>query len=417
MTQDAADIIAGVRAQIPHPLPERLGVAVSGGSDSVALLHILHRALTPEGVQLYAVTVDHGLRAASAAEAEDVAALATGLGLSHDILHWAEGPGAGNLQDQARQARYGLLRDWARRKGIAALALGHTADDQAETVLMRLTRASGVDGLSAMSAVRQLEDLTLLRPLLSLRRADLRDYLRAEGVPWVDDPSNEDRRFDRVRLRQALPMLEELGLSVEALSLVAKNMQQARQTLDHYALSAAQEGFSFQAGAVAVERAYFAGLPDEIAHRLLRAALQWVSGGTYPPRRAPMMAALETARTGGSATLAGGRILCRRGRVWICREAQALRGQIAEIGQVWDGKWEISCLKSDGCKVRALGAEGLQLCPDWRETGLPGPVLEVTPALWRGADLIAAPLVRPAPGCTAELTCSEEEFFASFLSH
>lgn len=417
MTEPASDILTGVRAALPAPLPDRLGVAVSGGSDSVALLQVLARLLGPDGIQIRVVTVDHGLRAGSATEARQVADLAADLGLSHDILRWEEGPGPGNLQDQARTARYALMADWARAHDIPMLALGHTADDQAETVLMRLSRAAGVNGLSGMAVLRQHGDLTLWRPLLGLRRADLRQYLRAQGLGWADDPSNEDRRFERVRLRSALPALEDMGLSVTHLATIAQNMQQARQALDHYAQRAARDLAELCAGAIALEADGFADLPDETAYRLLMAAVNWVGGARYPARRGAMLAALSDLRSGRGTTLAGTRLLCRRGRIWICREAQAVRQEIAAPDGVWDRRWKFYADKSGDCQVRALGAEGLHLCPDWRDTGLPGPVLEVTPALWRGGDLIAAPIAGQANGCRAELLAGTEEFHTSFLSH
>lgn len=417
MTADTVDILNRLEAELPEPLPKRIGVAVSGGSDSVALIHLLHQRLLSEGTEIHVVTVDHGLRAASAAEARQVADLAKSLGLSHDVLPWEEGPNGGNLQDQARQARYAMMADWAQAKGIKWLALGHTADDQAETVLMRLMRASGVDGLSAMSATRVFNGVTLWRPLLSVRRSELRAYLSNAGVDWIDDPSNEDARFERVRVRQALAQLQDLGLTVGALTTVAGNMARARQALDSAAEKAALDLTDIGAGAIVIDRAGFSALPDEIAYRLLLAAIKWTADANYPPRRTPMLAAVAGLREGRGCTLAGARMFCQRGLIWVCREARAIAEGGASPGAVWDGRWRILFKKSNDCEVRPLGEEGLRHCPDWRETALPRPVLAVTPALWKGAELIAAPLAGRANGCDAELVRGKEEFHASFLSH
>ncbi len=417
MTKSTVDILNRLEAELPSPLPKRIGVAVSGGSDSVALLHLLHQRLSPEGVEICVVTVDHGLRAASASEARQVADLAQGLGLPHDILKWEEGPNGGNLQDQARQARYALMADWACERGIAWLALGHTADDQAETVLMRLMRASGVDGLSAMSSVRNVDGVTLWRPLLSVRRAELRDFLRSIGGTWIEDPSNEDQRFERVRVRRALDQLQDLGLTTEALTTVASNMAQARQALEYTTKVAAADLAEVRAGAIAIDRAGFAALPDDIAYRLVLAGIKWTADANYPPRRAPMLAALSALREGRGTTLGGARLLCQRGCIWICREARAIAQTRTAPGAIWDRRWRILFKESKDCDVRALGKDGLRLCPDWRQTGLPAPVLEVTPALWSGSELIAAPVAGHANGCEAELVLGKEEFHASFLSH
>jgi tRNA(Ile)-lysidine synthase len=417
LTRSPDDILKRLDAELPTPLPKRIGVAVSGGSDSVALLHLLHQRLSQNRVEICVVTVDHGLRAASAAEARQVTDLAKGLGLSHDILLWQEGPGGGSLQDAARQARYALMADWARANDIAWLALGHTADDQAETVLMRLMRASGVDGLSAMSAQRDFNGVTLWRPLLWVRRADLRAYLSSAGVTWIEDPSNEDVRFERVRVRQTLAQLQDLGLTVDALTTVAANMAQARQALDHTTQAAAVDLAEVRAGAIAIDRVGFAALPDEIAYRLLVAAIKWTTSKGYPPRRAPMLAAIAGLRKGVGSTLGGVRLLCHQGRIWICRESRAVADCHAAPDGIWDGRWRILCKETRDCEVRALGEDGLRHCTDWRATGLPAPVLVVTPALWKGAELIAAPLAGHADGCRAELVRGEEEFHASFLSH
>lgn len=146
MSEALRNVIARLRAA-----PQPLGIAVSGGSDSVGLM----RAAVAAGLKPQIVTVDHGLRPESRAEAEGVAEAAQLLGLSHDILKWTGWSGRGNLQDAARRARQRLIGAWAAEREIPVVALGHTQDDQAETVLMRLSRASGVDGLSAMPEWRE----------------------------------------------------------------------------------------------------------------------------------------------------------------------------------------------------------------------------------------------------------------------
>lgn len=413
-----AEIVAELRRQFTSNPPARIGIAVSGGGDSVALLHLLHDCFRDQPVELMAATVDHRLRDASRSEAEYVATLAADLGIRHEILSWQEGPQeSGNLQDQAREARYRLLSAWARKHGIPVLTLGHTADDQAETVLMRLKRASGVSGLAGIPQRRTLNGVGLLRPLLEVRRDTLRQYLQARGTRWIEDPSNDDETFERIRMRKALGALEDLGLTVEALSTVAQNMHKARRALDWYVFLAARDMARFEAGAIVFELRKFRTLPDEISHRLLLEAILWISGGQYPPRRLPMIEAVATAQRGNSTTLAGCRILSRKCGVWICREFNAVRDHSARSGDLWDQRWRVYAGELGGCEVRALGPVGLAQCPDWRATSVPGPVLEVTPALWEGDDLKAAPVAGYANGSSAEPKNSAEEFFASLLSH
>ena len=418
MNRVADHIVADLRRQFTSTLPARIGVAISGGGDSIALLHLLVACFKDDPVEILAATVDHQLRIDARQEAVWAGSVARKLGVRHEILTWQDAPQpSGNLQAQARDARYWLLTEWAKRNGVPVLALGHTADDQAETVVMRLARASGVNGLAGIPQRRTLNGVTLLRPLLSVRREDLRYYLREQGQDWIEDPSNEDEHYDRVRIRKALPELEKIGLTVPALATVAQNMNKARKALDWYVFLAARDMAQIKAGAMVFDLRKFRTLPDEIAHRLIQRAVLWISGSRYPPRRLPMIEATEQARRGGSATLSGCRIMSRKCGVWVCREYAAVEHIRLASGEIWDQRWRVFAGDFKGAELRALGAEGMKQCPDWRNQNLPAPVLETTPALWDGAELLAAPLAGCARGTAAELVNSEEEFFASLLSH
>ena len=176
-------------------------MAVSGGSDSYALLHLLSAA---GNLQICAATVDHKLRKTSAEEAQGVATQCAKLGVDHTILEWSPN---GRSSDAARIGRYQLLADHAESVGATAIALGHTIDDQAETVFMRaqrLSQKSGTRGLSGMSQVTTYHNIKLVRPLLMTSRQELRSYLKNLGQDWIDDPSNVDSRSERVRIRNAL---------------------------------------------------------------------------------------------------------------------------------------------------------------------------------------------------------------------
>ena len=205
----------------------------------MALLAMLHRWGARRDLQIHAATVDHGLRPEARAEAEMVAGWCADQGVSHTILTVTGLDGPGNLQARARDARYEALADWSigvqRRVGSQAhinVVTGHTMDDQAETVLMRLARGSGAEGLSGMSDALEWKGVLWRRPFLTFRRADLRDWLHAEGVPWVEDPSNDDPAFDRIKARRALEVLEPLGLTVEGLAATADRLRRQSEVLD-----------------------------------------------------------------------------------------------------------------------------------------------------------------------------------------
>lgn len=406
-------LIAASRAAFGTTPPARIGVAVSGGGDSVALLHLLTRCFPAPGVPLFAATVNHGLRPEAAQEADEVATLARRLGVAHDTLHWRGWDGRGNMQDRARRARYELLAHWAESNDIPVIATGHTIEDQAETVLMRLARASGVDGLSAMSVRSPLNGITLIRPVLDQSRADLRDYLRRQNLGWAEDPGNEDLAYERIKMRKALGDLQSLGLTAPKLAQVAANMQSARDALRQQTYSAAQQIAAIDGGDVVFDLSGFRTLPDEIARRLLGLAILWVGGGDYLPRRVPLQAALADL----SGTLGGCRILPQGDSIRIAREYEAVKTLRAVPGQPWDGHWRLDGPFTADHEIRALGPDGLARCRNWRESRRPRASLIATPAIWRGDDLIAAPLAEDTGDWRAERVGGRKDFLASALSH
>jgi tRNA(Ile)-lysidine synthase len=214
-----------------------LGVAVSGGPDSLALLLLAHAAMPG---RVAAATVDHGLRPESAGEAQFVAGLCRELGVPHSTLNVTVGEG--NLQDNARKARYQALLNWLPRKGDglihgsgwgpSALATAHHADDQAETLLMRLNRGSGLAGLAGIRGATVFPPYShpVVRPLLSWRRAELADIVERAGIAAVSDPSNANRDFERVRVREALREAD--WIDVVGLARSVAHLQQVETTLD-----------------------------------------------------------------------------------------------------------------------------------------------------------------------------------------
>jgi tRNA(Ile)-lysidine synthase len=377
-------------------------VAVSGGSDSTALLLLLHAWAGAEGRALHAVTVDHALRPESANETAKVSRLCQERDIPHDILCWTEKPLQGNLQEAARDARRALIAGWAGGRGLSAVALGHTLDDQAETVLMRLSRGSGVDGLAAMVPVREAEGVLWLRPLLTLRRAALRNWLAAQGVGWCEDPSNDDRRFARVRARQALEHLAPLGLTPERLAATAARMAVARAALEADTRSLA--GVCVRAGVAGdllLDPAPLVTAPREVALRLLASALMWVSGERFRPRLVRLQAALDaivSGPLGAGRTLHGCVIRPARGGLAIRRELSRVESPVPIKAGRWDNRWElVEGPQTNEFLIGAVGKAGLDALPRWRKTSsAPREALLATPALWDGATLIAAPLVAAA---------------------
>lgn len=366
-----------------------VGVALSGGGDSLALLHLTKD--WAKGRRVVAATVDHGLRAESAAEARFAAKAASAMGVAHEVLIWRRDDETGNLMAQARKARLHLLAQWAARQGLDAVLLGHTLDDQAETLLMRLGRGAGVDGLSGMSPARQAFDTLWLRPMLGLSRAALRDWLRARGVTWIDDPSNQNLDYERVRMRKALDML---GIPATALGLSAANLAMARGALQEFALRAC-ENADARLGSLSLQQADFEHAPAEIRRRILVAALRWMTGSDYPARRDKILHALDAIATGARMTLEGVIVEPRGDRLMLMREPAAALRAAAGLPDatglaLWDDRWRLSGL-AVGQQVRALGHAGLAGL-DWRKAGLTHDEAAATPGIWDGARLVAAPI-------------------------
>ena len=216
------------RLRLDHGL---LGLAVSGGADSMAMLLLAAEALDTE--RLAVATVDHGLRPEAAQECALVADACRKLGIDCDILRVAVAEG--NTQEQARIARYAALGEWARERGIGAIATAHHADDQAETLLMRLNRGSGLGGLAGIRSRTRIDGVNadILRPLLGFRRDELRAIVEASDFDFVDDPSNLDERYDRIRMRKALAEAD--WLDAAALARSATHLQEAELTLQSLA--------------------------------------------------------------------------------------------------------------------------------------------------------------------------------------
>lgn len=300
----AAELTARFSADLDRLVPggDRLGLAVSGGPDSLALL-LLAAAARPGLVE--AATVDHGLRPESAGEAAMVADLCGRIGVPHAILPVALA--AGNLQAEARGARYAALAGWMEQRGLAALATAHHADDQAETLLMRLNRASGVAGLAGVRARGPVPGtrLPLVRPLLEWRRAELARTVAEAGLSAVDDPSNAADRFDRVRLRKALATAD--WIDVPALARSAAHIGDADLAIEWAARREWQE---------AVTRApmgltYRPQAPRAIALRVMTRIITELDG-PEPPRGSAVGRVFDALVAGQAASI--GNLVVRAGR-------------------------------------------------------------------------------------------------------
>jgi tRNA(Ile)-lysidine synthase len=275
--------------------PDRVGLAVSGGPDSLALLVLAHAAKVG---WLEVATVDHGLRAESAAEAAMVAKLCARLGIAHRMIRLDLDQGTA-VQERARDARYAALAAWVRERGLAALVTGHHADDQAETLVMRLNRGAGVRGLAGMrprASVPGDPALPLLRPLLGWRRADLHAVAQWAGLTPSDDPSNRDSRFERARIRADLAGA--CWLDSAALAISARHLADADAVLE-WAATIEWRAVEWAEAACT----YAAEAPRAVRLRVLERIVDRLGGGI--PRGRNLARWLDALESGGVATLGG----------------------------------------------------------------------------------------------------------------
>ncbi len=321
-----------------------LVLAVSGGPDSTALMMLAARWVQSlkRKPKLLAVTIDHGLRAESKREAASVARLARKLKVPHRTLRWTGKKPKTGLPQAARQARYRLLGDAARKSGAAHVLTAHTLDDQAETVLIRLLRGSGMTGLGAMARLAKLPGdeeggIELVRPLLEIPKARLVATLKAAKISFADDPTNRDPRFTRARLRGLMPQLAAEGLDARRLALLATRLKRADTAIE----AVTDQALDFLAagvhapGVMAFEAAGFFILPAEIGLRMLGRAVTRL-GNEGPVKLAKLEAlkvALDSAQKAGSRrfrrSLAGALVTLAKGKI-VVERAPARGGRAAK---------------------------------------------------------------------------------------
>jgi len=409
-----------------------LAVAVSGGVDSMTLVALTQAWVSVRGGNLTAVIVDHGLRTESTAEADQVRKWLSARGIAAEILEWQGNKPKTGVQAGARAARYGLLGDWCSDHGVTDLLLAHHQDDQAETFLLRLSRGSGIDGLGSMTSISSLPvtgmtGVRLLRPLLAIAKSRLVATAEELGLPWVEDPSNRDPAYTRVRFRGAQEFLDQEGLNADRLATAARRMARAsdalnRATQDLLANAARRD----RTGYCEIGLDEFLHAPDEIALRALGQMLRWVG----VPGAAPRLERLEglyhrlvTEQSLSGSTLGGccvdTQVNKNTRRLRVFREAMAADEVLTlQPGSraIWDGRFQValeSCAKpavpSSPAVVRRLGDAG------WRDIAsvvsgtvrrqIPALALPSLPALWDQTGVLSVPLAGYLrPDSTSELT-------------
>lgn len=411
-----AELMAPLRISDRAP---RIAVGVSGGADSMALAVLARQWVSARGGDLIALIVDHGLRTESAEEAHRAAGWLANQGIHCEILSWLGAKPSTGLQAAARTARYSLLTESCVARGLTDLLLAHHRDDQAETFLLRLGRGSGVDGLACMASLARspvpgAPDIRLVRPFLPVPKTRLTATLKFLDVPWIEDPSNQNIAFARVRMRRALKEFAGEGFTSERLSVAARRMDRAsealrattRELLDRSVLRN-------PAGFCEMPVDEFRRVPDEISLRALAQMLIWAGGSGAVPRleRIERLHHEFVTNTKFSGRTLGGcrveRLQRARGQsMFVCREAEAAT-QVLPLSpgteDRWDGRFQVALgdgwhddYGADVPNVRRLGDDG------WREISravadlarhdIPVPARPALPALWDENGVVSVPL-------------------------
>lgn len=366
--------------------PKKMAVAVSGGADSLCLTLLADIWARQNGVALTALTVDHGLRAESAAEAATVHQWLQEKGICHETLTWKGDKPQTRIEERARQARYHLLCAWCKAHGVNQLLVAHHQGDQSETFLLRLARSSGVEGLSAIRPVAMREGICVLRPFLDFSRAEIQQTLQARfGQSWIEDPSNQSPQYERVRLRQFQPQLDKIGLTEAAIALSAKRLNRASFALNQWTETFIKENVEHSpSGYAYTPWQPFNALPDEIKLRTLSSLFEWVGGDKKLPRLSQLEDLLASFPC--RATLNEAQVVCVKRGFYICPEyAKMPPAMMLEPNKpfCW-GRFYGVC--NQACQIKSAG-DSLKI------KSLPALVRRTIPAFFDKKGLAFAPTI------------------------
>ncbi|MCP5365387.1 MAG: tRNA lysidine(34) synthetase TilS [Hyphomicrobiales bacterium] len=392
----------------PFETAPRLAVAVSGGADSLALCFLAADWVRNRGGTLLVLTVDHGLRSTSAAEAEWVCNTLNEHGIPCKILTWENTKPRSGIQKKARHARYTLLLEYCRKQLIHYLLLGHQANDQAETVFMRLSRGSGLDGLAAIQPIVITPSVLILRPLLDVKEERLAATLRSRHQQWLEDPTNQDSRFLRTIVRSILRECRTYGLSCSDFSACSEKAATARDALSRAVSSLLAKCCRVTStGMAVVEPGLLASASEEIGWRALGRIVACVGGAEWPPSPSALRRQFRslglTTRQPPPGTLSRCRFIRRSKGLIVCRERRNLPvSQSINAGQsiYWDGRFRLRIPASFRSSVGHLQVKPLSSAmwqeivaqqPERRRANIPAEARYSLPAIVDQEGVFAVP--------------------------
>ncbi|MEZ7880083.1 MAG: tRNA lysidine(34) synthetase TilS [Rhodospirillales bacterium] len=356
----------------PFEYEPHIAIAVSGGGDSIALTYFAHEWARANGGQITVLTVDHGLRSDSRSEAERVGGWINALGITHQILNWQGVKPKSRIQAMARNARYRLMDDWCKDNGVLHLLVAHNENDQAETYLMRKEHGSGPDGLAAMSQILELSHCRLLRPLLAENTQNLRHFLMVQNAKWVEDPSNQNPIFERVRMRLHIKdeKISCLDVATTAAQFGNSRLRNSRalSALIAFGVQLSPLGFAY------VNLSVLTNASSDDIMRLFARVLMTVGGRSYAPSRTQLEFLVGKLLNNSASSVTGGgcQVIHKRDGFLVAREKRGLPLPVLVAPKEtihWDHRFKMTfgeglSLSNGNVFVRALEDQ------DWAEVKL-----------------------------------------------
>ena len=373
---------------------DELGLAVSGGSDSLAMLYICNDWALKNKVKLHCVTVDHQLRSESSKEAELVAGHCDGLGINHEIVKWKHEKNiSGNLSDLARSARYGLIDKW--RKDLSFVLVGHTQNDQIETFFMNLKRGSGIEGLKGMPvSFKRPEGYFILRPLIHSSRESLQKVLQEKNINWVSDPSNLDETFERISQRKTWEKLKSKGFSESRIELSVAHMRRAHDALQQMLPIHFKQIGNQELTDLLWDYKAFIALPEEFKLRLISSAVMWLGNLHYRPRFKAVLDVLKNIKEKRATVLGGSIFYHHAGKIRITTEFKSLMDSEinCSLGLVWRNIWKVK-REIKGGYVGPIGINGNNQLSKQQRSTMPFRSRIIQPGIFLKAKLLFAPTI------------------------
>jgi tRNA(Ile)-lysidine synthase len=357
-------------AQLIHDLVSlegitKVAVATSGGADSMCLTILLKDFCMYHNVELFAITVDHMLRKDSTKEAKDVSVYLKTKNIKHRVLKWEHSKITSNIQKKARDNRYKLLCAYCQENKIEHLFVAHNYDDQAETVMLRILRGSGFDGIAGINSISKIHKTNIVRPLLEFRKSQIIEFLKNNNIPWFDDSSNTNNKFDRIKVRKLLQKFDQDNNIIGRLNLLAKNAARTKDFLashvnEVFRKHCTHSDFNY----ISINKSDFSTLHEEIKLRLINKIIKQIHNdpAIYPTRLYSLMLFLKKLEDGDNQklTLSKCKIVVYKGVIYFYKEINFIDGRKKLVAgeNIWDKRYSIKLsANADNAHIMRLTKE------------------------------------------------------------